>query len=39
MEANLEKQKNDLVRKKADNESKLKDLDEKILRMLQETKG
>lgn len=39
MEANLEKQKNDLVRKKADNESKLKDLDDKILRMLQETKG
>lgn len=39
MEFQLEKQKNELVRKKADNEQKLKDLDEKILRMLQESKG
>ena len=39
MEINLEKSKNDLVMKKAQNESKLKQLDDDILRMLQDTKG
>jgi dynein heavy chain len=39
MESNLEKSKNELVRKKADNDQKLKDLDEKILKMLEESKG
>lgn len=34
IESQLEKSKNDLVRKKADNEQKLQDLDEKILHML-----
>jgi len=39
IESQLEKSKNDLVRKKADNEQKLQDLDEKILHMLQSSKG
>lgn len=39
MEAQLEKSKNELVRKKADNEQKLKDLDDRILKMLQESTG
>jgi hypothetical protein len=39
MEPGLEKSKNELVRKKADNEQKLKDLDDKILKMLYESKG
>lgn len=34
MESNLEKNKNELVQKQAKNESKLKDLDETILKML-----
>jgi dynein heavy chain len=39
MEAQLEKSKNELVKKKTDNEQKLKDLDDKILKMLQESNG
>lgn len=39
MEFTLEKSKNDLVLKKASNESKLRQLDDDILRMLQEAKG
>jgi dynein heavy chain len=39
IEISLEKSKNDLVLKKASNESKLRQLDDDILRMLQETKG
>lgn len=39
MEAQLEKSKNELVRKKTDNEQKLKDLDDRILKMLQESSG
>lgn len=39
MESILDKNMTDLVVKKAANESKLKQLDDDILRMLQETKG
>ena len=39
MEAQLEKSKNELVKKKTDNEQKLKDLDDRILKMLQESNG
>lgn len=39
MEAQLEKSKNELVKKKTDNEQKLKDLDDRILKMLQESSG
>ena len=39
MEAQLEKSKNELVKKKTDNEQKLKDLDDRILMMLQESSG
>lgn len=39
MEPQLETSKTDLVRKKSNNDQKLKELDDKILKMLQESKG
>lgn len=39
MENNLEKTRIDLIQRRGQNENKLKQLDDEILRLLQETKG